>query len=97
MTKVANDSWWKKWDQGPGINKCYRKVSIPISVRCRQVTENNMSARRNKDVVREKVAEWQQQGAVMRLASPAWCTNPLSVAEKMDTQGRNNKEIVVWI
>ncbi len=47
------------------------------------------------DVVKDKVAEWQRQGAVMRLASPAWCTNPLSVAEKMDTQSGTIKKRVV--
>jgi hypothetical protein len=65
--------------------------AVPASYR----EENNMSAKRNMDVVREKVTEWQQQGAVMRLATPAWCTNPLSVAEKLDTQNGTVKKRVV--
>ncbi len=47
------------------------------------------------DKVREKVAEWQKQGAVIRLASPAWCTSPLSVVEKLDTQSGTVKKRVV--
>jgi hypothetical protein len=47
--------------------------------------KNNKSALQNLSVVRSKVAEWMSQGAVMQLAEPAWCTNPLSVAIKRDT------------
>ncbi len=66
-------------------------VSRPAQYR----EENNQSAKRNMDTVREKVGEWQKQGAVIRLASPAWCTSPLSVAEKLDTQSGTVKKRVV--
>ncbi len=65
------------------------------AVRASYREENNMSIRRNMDVVREKVEEWQRQGAVMRLASLACCTNPLSVDEKIDTQSGTIKKRVV--
>jgi hypothetical protein len=51
---------------------------------CRYREENNRSAKENMDVVREKVSEWLQQGHVMELSEPAWCTNPLSVTTKID-------------
>jgi hypothetical protein len=48
------------------------------------------------DTVRNKVAEWQQQGAVIRLARPAWCMSPLSVAEKLDMlTGLTKKRVVL--
>ncbi len=37
-----------------------------------------------------------KQGAIMQLQEPAWCTNPLSVAVKWDTQaGKTKKRVVV--
>jgi len=46
--------------------------------------KNNVSAVKNMDVLREKVAEWQAGGYVEQLAEPAWCCNPMSVAAKYD-------------
>jgi hypothetical protein len=57
--------------------------------------QNNKSAMQNLQVVREKVEEWLEQGAVIRLAEPAWCTNPLSVATKTDTATGTEKKRVV--
>jgi hypothetical protein len=57
--------------------------------------EKNRSALQNLSVVRNKVAEWLSQGAVMQLAEPAWCTNPLSVATKRDTATGQDKHRVV--
>ncbi len=56
---------------------------------------NNQSALRQMTVVRKKVEEWLQQGAVMHLAEPAWCTSPLSVATKWDTASGAAKHRVV--
>jgi hypothetical protein len=36
-----------------------------------------------------------KQGAIMQLQEPAWCTNPLSVAVKWDTQAGKTKKRVV--
>jgi hypothetical protein len=57
--------------------------------------KNNRSALQNLSVVRSKVAEWMNQGAVMQLAELAWCTNPLSVATKRDTTTGQDKHRVV--
>lgn len=46
--------------------------------------KNNVSAVKNMEVLREKVAEWQKGGFVEKLAEPAWCCNPMSVAVKYD-------------
>jgi hypothetical protein len=53
------------------------------------------SVKRNMDVVREKVKEWQQQRVVIRLTTPTWCTSPLSVAKKTDTQNGTIKKWMV--
>ncbi len=46
-------------------------------------------------MVRSKVEEWIQQGAVKRSAEPAWCTSPLSVAIKWDSASGAAKHRVV--
>jgi hypothetical protein len=56
---------------------------------------NNQSALRQMEVVRSKVEEWIQHGAVMRLEEPAWCTSPLSVATKWDSASGTAKHRVV--
>ena len=45
---------------------------------------NNKSALENLPVLKEKVEEWLQGGHVEKLDSPAWCTNPMTVAVKYD-------------
>ena len=45
---------------------------------------NNKSAVDNIDFVRKKVTDWEAAGYVSRLTGPAYCCNPLSVAEKYD-------------
>ena len=45
---------------------------------------NNQSAVQNMAVLKDKVAEWIEQGHVERIAEPAWCTNPMTVAVKYD-------------
>jgi Reverse transcriptase (RNA-dependent DNA polymerase) len=50
----------------------------------RYMEPNNKSAEQHMEVVREKVAKWVEQGYVEKLTSPAWCTNPLTVAAKYD-------------
>jgi hypothetical protein len=57
---------------------------------------SNRAALQNLKVVREKVEEWMEQGAALLLAESAWCTNPLSVAMKLDTApGKENKRVVL--
>jgi hypothetical protein len=46
--------------------------------------KNNMSAVKQMEVLKDKVAEWVKEGHVEKLAEPAWCTNPMSVAAKYD-------------
>ena len=46
---------------------------------------NNKSARENMDFVRGKVDTWQKQGYVTKCLKPAFCNNPLTVSEKLDT------------
>ncbi len=38
--------------------------------------KNNLSAVKQMDVLKDKVAEWVREGHVEKLAEPAWCTNP---------------------
>jgi len=45
--------------------------------------DNNRSAIRNMDTVRSTVQEWLAAGYVEKLEEPAWCCNPLTVAEKV--------------
>ncbi len=56
---------------------------------------NNASAVKEMETVWEKVEEWKQQGAIMQFQEPAWCTSPLSVAAKWDTQAGKMKKRVV--
>jgi hypothetical protein len=46
--------------------------------------KNNVSALKNMEVLKEKVKEWEDDGFLERLDSPAWCCNPMSVAAKYD-------------
>jgi hypothetical protein len=46
---------------------------------------NNKSALEHIAVVREKVAEWIQEGFVEQLHEPSFCTSPLSVAARYDS------------
>jgi hypothetical protein len=46
--------------------------------------KNNLSALKQMDVLKDKVAEWVREGHVEKLAEPPWCTNPMSVAAKYD-------------
>jgi hypothetical protein len=46
--------------------------------------KNNVSALKNMQVLKDKVAEWVKDGHVEKLAETAWCTNPMSVAAKYD-------------
>jgi hypothetical protein len=56
----------------------------------------NRAALQNLKVVKEKVEVWMEQGAAILLADSAWCTNPLSVAMKLDTApGKENKRVVL--
>lgn len=45
--------------------------------------DNNKSACDNMDFIREKVAEWERDGFVTKLASKPPCINPLTVAIKV--------------
>ncbi len=47
---------------------------------------NNKSALNNLQFSRDKVDKWEKQGFVQRLTQPAYCTNPLTVAEKYDLE-----------
>ncbi len=58
---------------------------------------NNASAVKDMEAVWE-VKEWKQQGATMQLQEPAWCTSPLSVAGKWDTQaGKISADMSIYI
>ena len=46
--------------------------------------ENNKSALENIDFLREKVSQWEKEGYVKRVLKKPYCTNPLSVAQKVD-------------
>jgi len=46
--------------------------------------KNNRSALENADFDREKIRTWLVAGFAEELAAPAYCNNPLSVAEKYD-------------
>ncbi len=48
---------------------------------------NNKSVRDHLDIVREKLAEWVQEGFVEQLQEPAHCCNPLGVAVRYDASG----------
>jgi hypothetical protein len=56
---------------------------------------NNASEIKDLDVVRAKVAEWLGQGAIMQPQEPAWCTSPLSVSVKWDSQAGQAKKRAV--
>ncbi len=90
MTEELGAGDWHKQILQEGFYPDF--VSMPQQYR----EDNNRSAQRNMDTVRNKIAEWQQQGAVIRLVRLAWCTSPLSVAEKMDTlTGETKKRVVL--
>jgi hypothetical protein len=46
--------------------------------------DNNKSAKDHMDFLREKVGGWLDQGFVEQLIAPAFCNNPMSVAEQFD-------------
>ena len=46
---------------------------------------NNRSAMKNLRFVREKVAAWEADGHVEKLAQKATCNSPLTVADKVDS------------
>ena len=46
--------------------------------------QNNMSAMKNLQFVREKVAAWEADGHVEKLAQKATCNSPLTVVDKVD-------------
>jgi len=50
----------------------------------RYTEKNNRSALDNPDFVREKIKNWLAAGFAEELSVPAYCNNPLSVAEKYD-------------
>ena len=57
--------------------------------------QNNKSAMHNMDFVRETVSSWLQAGHIEQLDTPAWCTSPLSVAQKYDAVNNVLKERLV--
>ncbi len=61
-----------------GLRLDFRVMPGPYS------EQNNRSAVSDLNFVRNKVATWLAAGYVERLSEPAFCCNPLSVAEKLD-------------
>jgi hypothetical protein len=57
--------------------------------------DNNRSAQARMDIVRSKVAEWEEGGFVERISEPARCCNPLSVVEKYNPVSDKTKFRVV--
>ena len=78
MKEVVGAGGWSEKVLEEGLKVEFREVPGKYSER------NNKSALSKMEVVREKVAEWEQKGYVEKIAEPAHCNNPLSVAAKID-------------
>jgi len=78
MTEVIGAGKWQLGVMKNGLSLDLTKV--PRKYR----EKDNASADRNMSLLKDKVAEWKQDGYVQRLAEPAWCSNPMSVAAKYD-------------
>jgi len=57
--------------------------------------DNNGSAKKHLDIVRDKVKDWLAAGHIERLHEPATCCNPLSVVVKHDPVSDKVKSRVV--
>jgi len=57
--------------------------------------DNNMSAKKHMDIVREKVQEWIEGGYVESLPQQEYCCNPLSVVIRYDALTDKTKFRVV--
>jgi hypothetical protein len=56
---------------------------------------NNQSARNEMDFVRSEVARLLKEGQIMECKSPPPCTNPLSVAFKVNVDGSIKRRLVI--
>jgi hypothetical protein len=82
----------KKWQ----MNVLENGLSLDLKEIPRKYAEgNNMLAVKNMGVPHEKVEEWQKGGYVEKLKEPVWCCNPMSVAEKIQSdQGRDEVKVM---